>query len=200
VEIQPVCQDAWSKDGYTQVAVAYLDMVGFSDYLRKDGTKVGDILGWLEELDRELSELRRRIYVSDQLRSAISSDTMLRALPIRNGLSNTLNTLISDVVRVQRRLTQIRWEEGSKRPPVLPLRGGISVGNLYWGERHIFGEALVNAADLEERVAGWPRVVIDPEIALDSDDEDGVRLTWPTSSPAAPMVCHSFARTRVSGT
>jgi hypothetical protein len=93
---------------------------------------------------------------------------MVLALPVTSEASVAVEKLLWVTIRVQRRLTATKWTRADQEfhPPVLPVRGGISVGQLYWDERHVFGEALVKAAHLESKVAGWPRVVVDSGLPL----------------------------------
>jgi len=44
------------------------------------------------------------------------------------------------------------------------LRGGISFGDLYMDQEVVFGPALVDAYLLAEKVAKFPRIVVDPRI------------------------------------
>ena len=46
----------------------------------------------------------------------------------------------------------------------LLFRGGVTIGKLYVDERMIWGKALVDAHDLERKVAIFPRVVISKEL------------------------------------
>ena len=39
-------------------------------------------------------------------------------------------------------------------------RGGICIGKLYYNEQNVFGPALVDAVNLEEKSAHYPRVII----------------------------------------
>src|SRR5260370_20398689 len=44
------------------------------------------------------------------------------------------------------------------------VRGGLTLGELYWEGNQIFGPALVRAYDLERQLAHHPRIVVDSEI------------------------------------
>ncbi len=161
----------WIQDDYTEAVVAYLDLFGFSDYLEKSGAKVSDVRLWLDELDNETDELREAVLHVHQVKSVVVSDSLVRAAPVRRGAVPPLHDLLLDALRVQRRLTSTLWTKADQalHPPALPVRGGIAVGSIYWNERHIFGGALVQAVKLEQN-AGWPRVVVDPQVRLESND------------------------------
>jgi hypothetical protein len=57
------------------------------------------------------------------------------------------------------------------------LRGGISLGECYEDEDFIFGPALVNSYELEERTAVFPRIVIASDLVEASTKETGE--VWP---------------------
>lgn len=44
------------------------------------------------------------------------------------------------------------------------LRGGISIGQLFIDDVMVWGEALLNAYYLEDKVANYPRIIIDKNI------------------------------------
>ena len=44
------------------------------------------------------------------------------------------------------------------------LRGGITVGNLFIDDVMVWGEALVKAYSLEDKIANYPRVIIDDTV------------------------------------
>ncbi|MBM3330427.1 hypothetical protein FJY68_01090 [candidate division WOR-3 bacterium] len=173
METREAATDLWRENDYTMAAVAYFDMFGFSVYLRRSDTKIRDVLTWLDELDRETDEGLKRRHCASQLKSAVFSDCMVRALPVGISAATSVETLLLDAIRVQRRLTATVWTRKDQEfhRPELPVRGGINVGQLYWGGRHVFGEALVEAVDLEKKMAVWPRVVVDLDVELDQVDE-----------------------------
>ena len=45
-----------------------------------------------------------------------------------------------------------------------PVRGGITIGNLYIDDTFVWGEGLLRAYKLESKIAINPRIVIDPSI------------------------------------
>ncbi|MBQ8635832.1 hypothetical protein IJ425_06750 [bacterium] len=46
----------------------------------------------------------------------------------------------------------------------MPVRGSITIGDLYIDEIFVYGKALNNAYKLESKIAIYPRVIIDPNI------------------------------------
>lgn len=52
-----------------------------------------------------------------------------------------------------------------------PVRGAISIGQLYHRDSVIFGPCLVRAYELESKLSNHPRIIIDPEINIEDDEE-----------------------------
>jgi len=46
----------------------------------------------------------------------------------------------------------------------LPIRGGVTIGNLFINERAILGPAVPRAVRLEEKEANYPRIVVDQNV------------------------------------
>ena len=44
------------------------------------------------------------------------------------------------------------------------LRGGVAIGQLYIDEVMVWGKALLTAYELEDKVANYPRVIIDEDV------------------------------------
>lgn len=82
------------------------------------------------------------------------SDLVLRVTSIQPGddLTDHLNREIFYIAERQFQMAMRGWF----------LRGAISIGPLAAGDGVIFGPALVRAYQLENTVAGYPRIVIDP--------------------------------------
>jgi hypothetical protein len=51
------------------------------------------------------------------------------------------------------------------------LRGGITIGQLYIDEIMVWGEALVKAYYLEDKVALYPRVILDSNVISEIKDD-----------------------------
>lgn len=48
----------------------------------------------------------------------------------------------------------------------IALRGGMSIGEVYYDEFQVFGPEFVRAYELESSLANYPRAIIDPELVL----------------------------------
>lgn len=52
-----------------------------------------------------------------------------------------------------------------------PVRGGITVGNLYIDDMFVWGKGLLRSYELESKVAVTPRIVIDPNLESEILDQ-----------------------------
>lgn len=57
-----------------------------------------------------------------------------------------------------------RIQELILRQHGLLLRGAITKGNLYFDEKFVYGTGLVDAVELEENIAIYPRIIIDKKL------------------------------------
>jgi hypothetical protein len=59
------------------------------------------------------------------------------------------------------------------------VRGGLTIGEMYWQNDLVFGPGLVRAYELEKDLARFPRIVIDAEILQEL--RRSPRILYPTS-------------------
>ena len=131
-----------------------------------------DVLGFRDLIDRSQNDSRLRSEIQDQLTQIVDwlgqfglkgrfysfnfSDLVVRVTSLLPGddLADHLNREIFYIAERQFQMAMRGWF----------LRGAISVGPLAVGDGLVFGPALVRAHELENRVAGYPRIVIDPTL------------------------------------
>lgn len=58
----------------------------------------------------------------------------------------------------------------------LPSRGAVVKGNLLHDKKYIFGPALIEAVDLEEKYAKYPRVILSYDILQDINYESDIQF------------------------
>jgi hypothetical protein len=83
------------------------------------------------------------------------------------------------------------------------VRGSVTIGNIITDENLIFGPALVRAyADLENKLAKWPRVVVDPdtqnELLLMTAGR-GERYMWDADEDDAHVLDYMYCQGYSSG-
>lgn len=144
------------RAGYQIRVTAFLDLMGFSDFVRQS-SRNGDLVGILETLLTELKSF-----------GVNSQDKKLGI-----GAWTTETTSFSDCIVISEHLPACDIRHFLERIGrfqrimvyrKLPVRGAITVGKLLHQENLVFGPALVRAYELESRVAKYPRVIIDDSI------------------------------------
>jgi hypothetical protein len=153
---------------YERSFVAYLDFLGFSEASRElndaDRQKVLGLLITLANLRSEFSAAiteKKEGSTSYSYRPAIStfSDHIVMSYGLETLRENTqmddpefaivyqLSNLISTIAAAALRIGFL-------------VRGAATVGKLYHAQGVVFGEALVEATQLEARTAVYPRIVL----------------------------------------
>ena len=143
----------WELNGFTNCFVAYLDILGFSNYVTKDLSKEKDsgfkslksLFDELERLQRQTIEKSNKYLpnVSNSLKYFIMSDSIIVAIPI--DVKYSLDFLI-DFCNEIFAFTLVRHK--------LLIRGGISNGLIYMDDKIVF----------ENQEAKYPRIVLKTEI------------------------------------
>ncbi|HYG03030.1 MAG TPA: hypothetical protein VD927_11340 [Chryseosolibacter sp.] len=161
---------------YSNRIVAYIDLLGFSELVLKDGTSYSDIEAilspFMQEVNKEndvfslalsgqqaAAEKRKMEYVLIQEKADLTfgSDAVVWSYPadITNELQFSL--IMMNVIHLFQSIQARMYRKG------IVVRGGISYGRMHHGTKMIFGEALVKAFVLE-KCANYPRIVIDAKI------------------------------------
>lgn len=178
-----------SPAAYEEQFTAFIDFLGFSEVSKQvDDTARLQIL----ELLRSIAELRSEFDVHSEphegggsrhwIIPAVStfSDHIVVSYPLER-VARDLNASIDDAVvvlmvlngfgRLLRRIAASALRLG------LLIRGGVAIGKLYHSQGVVFGEAMIEAYELESRVAVYPRVVLSPRLAA--------RQSWTTQHEVA---------------
>lgn len=132
--------------------LAYLDILGTKDIIAKD--KDDKYLNELNEIYERA--INTKLTINDwnhlHINAKIFSDNILLFVKADNkNDEKTLGPLIS--------LASIIQCEALTKGYL--LRGSITYGNFFENERFVHGQALINAVNLEEKNAIYPRIIID---------------------------------------
>lgn len=151
--------DAYDRKTTPHV-VAYLDILGATNRI-KDSAGQNDSLNLIHNLYKHIIDLANPdtgIKKYEGIQFKIFSDNIIIAkelahdadvdsvLILLNCVSNFLCSSVGD---------SVGWL----------VRGGITIGDLYIDETIVWGSALVRAYELEDKIAVYPRVIIDNSIA-----------------------------------
>lgn len=140
----------------TKYVVAYIDMLGTTARIKENDSTISflTIKNIYEQMIRAYTKGQME---QEQIKVKIFSDNVIiaRETPEDNkSIATALNQMISLAAGFQLVAMSSGW----------PVRGGISVGNLYIDDIFVWGNGLLRSYELESKVAVSPRIVIDPDL------------------------------------
>lgn len=142
--------------------VAFLDILGFKEILKRDNQEVERIMHIISDVTQDVTTVSGHgIIPDDNITQTVLSDSIVLSIPapgiIKDAYKN-FRFLLHVVEKIQFKCAlEDVW-----------IRGGISWGNLHHelSGGNVIGQGLVNAY-LFEQTAHYPRVLIDPSIIPD---------------------------------
>ena len=142
-----------NEAAYEQRVVAYLDILGFKDHVGRsanDASEIAAISGVLRYLDTEKASSRngQPSLQAIGVETTTFSDHIVRSTLVRTP-SSVYHTIM-DVIQFQMAIVDFGFF----------VRGAITVGNLIHESDVVFGQALIEAYDIENSMAIYPRVVV----------------------------------------
>lgn len=186
--------------GYSEHLVAFIDLLGFREIARTTERRQ-DILALLKTLAASSGEF-------DAEREQITDPKQLLVQPERRFPNCVVTTAglrvkyrpavsaFSDNIVISFRINEFR--EGGFEPNLAMhflrgligyvawkalsvgflIRGGVSVGELYHADGVVVGSGLIDAYELESRVANYPRVVLSKSIVENADFARPLELVY----------------------
>ncbi len=139
---------------------AFIDVLGFSELVFKAEKgnseakrKVSIYASKGYEITSALEKIPSKAQI--KLQTRVFSDSLMVFVPIeKSKIKEILQHLCVATAKIQYELSQND----------LWTRGAISEGRLRVEESTLIGSALINAYNIEENFANWPRVIIDPSL------------------------------------
>lgn len=154
---------------YSQYLVAFLDILGFRNMVfEKENDKISTYFSLINEITNDL----KRIQSKKDIGSITISDSVILSIPLGGSpLSGKIKKLRELCIAIQKIQFKLSLNN-------IWIRGAISFGNAYFNEREnqVVGEAYINAYELEQKIAIYPRVVIDSRLIehLNFDSADNL--------------------------
>lgn len=155
---------------YADYYVAFLDLLGFKELANSNKSEDKEKIYNYFQLIKETTEELKKIESKNDIGSIIISDSVILSVPKDTDQLQNIKKLRELCIAIQK--IQFKLAEMD-----IWLRGGVSSGNAYFShsESQVVGPAYINAYLLEERLAIYPRVVLDnklvKELELDSAQE-----------------------------
>jgi len=137
--------------------VTFIDILGFAKYV-KDNTITPDRP---LELLKQFIDISRQFNIKDNLKITAFSDNIVISM-----LAKEKDPPFNYDPEYWNFLAYINYFQMSIITfiGILPIRGGITYGNFYHnGSEILFGEAMIEAYDLERLHAFFPRIVVNPK-------------------------------------
>jgi hypothetical protein len=152
---------------YQNRVVAFLDILGWKQAVLSDGNDVVKILGktlaQLQGVTRHFNSLKTLLpevqkWPGDPVMTQFSDCLVLSVESNSHGRETLQNALLT--------LTSILIQFG------FLLRGGITRGPLFHDSGLVYGPALIEAYELESKVASVPRVILSKELSAEWGDHE----------------------------
>lgn len=156
--------------------VAYLDILGATNRIRENKTAQDASLNLLYNLYKQIQNLASENGIKKfaDIEFKIFSDNIIIAKKVSDDINNDVLSLLGCVSNFLCSSVgdSVGWL----------VRGGVTIGDFYIDDMVVWGSALVRAYELEDKIAVYPRVVLDDNVVeiitkIDSDyvrrDTDG---------------------------
>jgi hypothetical protein len=170
---------------YEPRAVAFLDILGFSDMIVSGGAE-REIAELFEVLRKRAGEVERGISRAGRMQFTAFSDSIVVSEDVMDGVGT------HRIAGYAAYLTLELLARG------FLVRGGLSTGDLYHRDGTVFGPALIDAYQLESKVALFPRLAVSAafrESVLNGAATEKLGLALPFGLLAA----HGLFRTDFDG-
>ncbi len=137
-------------------AICYFDVLGYKQALQKLGEN-----RYIHYMVCVMDTVETVLKSNDMIpfEYHIFSDNVIVFVPLKDGLNETI-TAVSELIKcvsiLQRNLI---GQYG------IFIRGCITLGDLYYDGRFVFGSGLIKAYSMENEIALYPRLVLDEECA-----------------------------------
>jgi class 3 adenylate cyclase len=144
------------KVAYRRCLVSFFDILGFRDIVNKK--EPGEIAS-LMDLFQSTGKISPETEEAFEARSFQFSDCIVRMMPLDSDANTRypMGILFHEILAIVHAALEM-----ANRGTL--LRGGLTIGDVYYSESTVFGPAMIHAYELESRAAVYPRVVVDPAV------------------------------------
>ena len=151
--------------------IAYIDFLGMTNRLKqKNSFDSLQILKFILAMAKKKAAFITSINTINDFDVKLFSDNVVIAQRIKKEkLSDQIISVINLVSLIQfEALFQFDY----------PLRGGITIGDLFIDDSIVWGTGLIDAYHIENSVANYPRVIVSPQIIKDYEkcEEKSINL------------------------
>jgi hypothetical protein len=155
--------------GYRRCLCCFIDVLGFRELVvasRQDEQAKSKLHKILRQFQRNLNHKGvpgDRKSKEPALIVRAFSDSIIRIVPLGDHDRHlTEEEVASEIVH---ELIDLCGAQFDLLTDGILVRGGLAIGELYWDDHEIFGPALIDAYDLENKMAVHPRIVLDAVVS-----------------------------------
>ena len=161
--------------------IAYMDILGYSDYIEKNPNKANDFLQVVVEA---VDNVKRNVLYTSQIgKSGFKADVEIKCKTFSDNIllcmetsddSNEISRIIPFLISVA------SIQKGLVMAHELLVRGGITMGDLYIDNDLVFGKGLIDAVRLEHQAEN-PCIIVSQELQnhiekLIAVNDDGYKI------------------------
>lgn len=150
---------------YREAIITFVDILGFKNIIQRSTAE--DVFKVLKKIER-FSSLKDSSDGENFTPKIIQfSDSIIRIRPLDSKANlefryGSLFHELNDLVIMQGELVN----HG------ICVRGGVTVGEVYFGDSKVYGPGFVKAYEIESGFSNYPRIVIDPEVIEKIKDDN----------------------------
>ena len=138
--------------GTEKYCVVYLDVLGAKKFMTDDSHK------FLNDLNSIYIDAKNEIestggMTSEAIEGKIFSDNVLLTLKIEDNLEKSKDKIARLLCLSANIYNNALWHG-------YLMRGAVTVGDFYQNNLFVYGKALIDAVDMEENIAIYPRIVV----------------------------------------
>lgn len=153
--------DNYDRETSTYI-VAYLDILGVTNKMQQKNEFQMESLNKLYNLYRhiiDLSDSENGIKKYSDIKFRIFSDNII----IAKKISKHKDERVQDIICLLNCVSNFSCAAVGDGVAWL-LRGGITIGDFYINDTIVWGQALLRSYELEDKIAIYPRIIIDKNI------------------------------------
>lgn len=136
--------------------IIYIDLLGSTQKIIND-TDEQAFVGIKHIYDNMIKGMLNNVSKTWNIKTKVFSDNVIIGYEVEGderGIAYNLNKMIRVAALFQFFAMACHW----------PVRGGLTMGNLYIDDIFVWGKGLLRAYELENNIAVFPRIIIDKEL------------------------------------
>lgn len=159
------------EKGFDEYLIAYIDFLGTKERMKKDNNckSLYEVKFILNKV-REKASFIKSINDINQFDIKVFSDNIIIGLKIQEEIINDQIISLINLVSLLQFEALFQFD--------YPLRGGITIGEMFIDDSIVWGTGLIEAYNIENTIACYPRIIISPQIIdrYNSSDEKSINI------------------------